>query len=370
MERYDAVVVGGGPAGLAAAIAATRAGLSVLLADVHRPPIDKLCGEGILPDGLVALEKLGVNLADAGGAPFQGISFQDDQSSFTARFPGRAGLGLRRTALHEALTAAADREGVTMRWQTRAELQGSGLLRVGKETIRCRYVIGADGHRSQVRQAAGLSAGPARLRKGQRLASGQHYAVTPWSRFVEVYWSGRTQAYVTPVGTDEVGVAFISADAEVRPDACLDLFPTLREKLGGAEVLGRVQGGTSIMLRLPQVVTERVALIGEASGSVDAITGEGLALGFRQAMALADAMEGGDLSRYEAAHRRLARRPALMGKLMLVLDGRPRLRERAIRAMALDASVFARLLAVHIGAKSQAHLAVTGAMLGWKLVGA
>jgi flavin-dependent dehydrogenase len=103
---------------------------------------------------------------------------------------------------------------------------------------------------------------------------------------------------------------------------------------------------------------------------VDAITGEGLSLGFRQAMALADALERGDLSRYEAAHRRLGRRPALMGKLMLMLDGRAWLRERAIRAMAVDASVFARLLEVHVGAKSRAHLAITGAMLGWKLVGA
>ena len=100
------------------------------------------------------------------------------------------------------------------------------------------------------------------------------------------------------------------------------------------------------------------------------VTGEGLALGFRQAMALADALERGDLSTYEAAHRRLARRPALMGRLMLALDGRPRLCERTIRALAADARVFARLLAVHIGAKSEAHLAATGAMLGWRLVGA
>jgi flavin-dependent dehydrogenase len=124
------------------------------------------------------------------------------------------------------------------------------------------------------------------------------------------------------------------------------------------------------MQKLKQVYRDRVALIGDASGSVDAITGEGLSLGFRQATALADALEAGDLAAYQKAHRRLARRPELMGRLMLVLDGHPALRERTLRAFASDSRVFARLLAVHVGAKSQAHLAATGALLGWRFVAA
>jgi len=111
-----------------------------------------------------------------------------------------------------------------------------------------------------------------------------------------------------------------------------------------------------------------VALIGDASGSVDAITGEGLSLGFRQAIALAKALEAGDLCQYQVAHRRLARRPARMGRLMLLLDEYAGLRERTLRAFRSDARIFARLLAVHVGAKSQAHLAATGALLGWHLV--
>ena len=87
-------------------------------------------------------------------------------------------------------------------------------------------------------------------------------------------------------------------------------------------------------------------------------------------MALADALERQDLMRYEAAHRRLARRPALMGRLMLMLDARPWLRERTLRALAADERLFARLLAVHVGAAPETHLAATGAMLGWRLVAA
>ncbi len=57
----DVFVVGGGPAGLAAAIAARQKGLQVILADGAEPPIDKPCGEGLLPESLAALQDWGSN---------------------------------------------------------------------------------------------------------------------------------------------------------------------------------------------------------------------------------------------------------------------------------------------------------------------
>src|SRR6185295_20246868 len=72
----DVFVIGGGPAGLAAALAARRRGFDVTLADSAVPPIDKACGEGIMPDGLAAARALGVDLEAAPGHMFRGVRFR------------------------------------------------------------------------------------------------------------------------------------------------------------------------------------------------------------------------------------------------------------------------------------------------------
>jgi flavin-dependent dehydrogenase len=162
----------------------------------------------------------------------------------------------------------------------------------------------------------------------------------------------------------------ISHRYETKFDSLKPQFPKLAARVKCATLANTERGAVTRTRKLPGVYRGRVALIGDASGSVDAITGEGLSLGFRQALALADALEANDLSRYQAAHRRLARRPTLMARLMLFLAGHDSLRERTLRAFTSDPRIFARLLAVHVGAESQARLAATGALLGWQLVAA
>src|SRR4051812_16366655 len=74
-HNTDAVIVGGGPAGLAAATALGWRRLEVVPADAALPPIDKACGEGLMPDGVAALYALGVSLAQHEHAIFRGIRF-------------------------------------------------------------------------------------------------------------------------------------------------------------------------------------------------------------------------------------------------------------------------------------------------------
>ncbi len=111
-----------------------------------------------------------------------------------------------------------------------------------------------------------------------------------------------------------------------------------------------------------------VALVGDASGSVDAITGEGLCLLFQQSVALAGALEAGDLRLYQAEHRRIGRRPEWMADMMLLLDQRRGLRRRVIRAMAGSPKLFAGMLAAHVGEQPPTDVLFNGLALGWRMI--
>lgn len=340
MVKNDVLIIGGGPAGLAAAIAARQKGLSVTVMDAAKPPIDKACGEGLMPDGVEALKKLGVQIAPQHFAPFLGIRFIDGRNTARATFPGMYGMGVRRTTLHDLLVKRAAEAGVALRWNTPVR---------ALDTTAARWIIGADGMNSRVRRWAGFDECPARLR---RFGFRRHFPVAPWSDTVDVHWGRQCQVYVTPVGGDAVCVAVISRHRHLRLNEALANFPSLVERLNGFLPTTPERGSITECRRLRKVYRGNVALIGDASGSVDAITGEGLALSFKQALALGDALAAGDLRLYNAAHQRIARMPAWMANLMLLIDQRPRLRHRVIRMLASESGVFSKLLAIHIGAVS------------------
>ena len=165
---------------------------------------------------------------------------------------------------------------------------------------------------------------------------------------MEIYWGDGCQVYVTPVSPDEVCVALISRDPKVRVNEALRQFPALLSRLEGVPESSTERGSLTASRKLRRIARGNVALVGDASGSVDAITGEGLCLGFRQALALADALERGDLALYESAHRRLARRPGFMADFMLTLDRSRWLRGRALSALASHPDLFGSLLAMHV----------------------
>jgi flavin-dependent dehydrogenase len=166
--------------------------------------------------------------------------------------------------------------------------------------------------------------------------------------------------YVTPVNRSEVCVALITRDSHQRLEQALPQFPELSRKLAGAAVSTSERGAVTASRRLRRVARGRTILVGDASGSVDAITGEGLALGFHQAIALADALVTENLDAYEAAHKNLEWRPHLMARLMLLLDRSPRLRKRVLRAFASRPDIFASLLAMHIGSIAPSDFLVHG----------
>ena len=322
---------------MAAALAARRKGLNVTLADGARPPIDKPCGEGLMPDGLAALRSLGVRLDASDARPFHGIRFVDRGISFESRFPEGHALGVRRTVLHSRMVEAAAAAGVRMLWGTPVSM--------ADQSIPARWIVGADGFHSRVRRWAGLAAKPpGRQRFGFRI----HYRIAPWSEYMELHWGAGCQIYVTPIGPREVCAALISRNPRLRLDEALAQFPELAARLTGAPHANSERGAVTTNCTLSRVCRGNVALVGDASGSVDAITGEGLCLAFHQAIALADSLASENLARYQTAHRRLARRPTLMSNLMLAMDRRSWLRRPAFRALAFEPRIFQRLLSFHL----------------------
>lgn len=359
-ETVDVQVVGGGPAGLAFALRAAREGLRVRVADRASPPIDKPCGEGLMPDGVELLAELGVALSELPSRPFRGIRYLEGPRVAEGTFPGRPGLGIRRTALHAALARQAEEAGVELLWGVKV----TGLSGTTAETdhgpLAGRWLVGADGLRSRVRRWTGLEGPPApRIRFGMR----RHFHLAPWTDRVEVYWADDREAYVTPVAETLVGVALLWNRDRIGPagfDDLLDAFPALQRRLTGAEVASRDRGCGPLEQRTRGVVRGRVALLGDASGYVDAITGEGLSLAFHQGRALADALRAGDLARYRRACRRLRRVPDALTRLLLWIERRPRLRRRMIGVFHEDPELFDRFLAIHARERPPSSLGLGG----------
>lgn len=308
MTGPELVVVGGGPIGLACAIEARLSGMDVLVVEPREDPIDKACGEGLMPGSLAALHRIGV---DPPGHPLAGIAYMDGGRRVEHRFADRPGRGVRRTVLHRELARRAAELGtrvvrgrVTGLAQRRdaVELQLQG---VGQEEVETPWVIAADGLHSPVRRLLGLDRRPQRP-AWRRYGLRRHYAVEPWTDLVEVHWSPLVEAYVTPVDDRTVGVAVLGP-RPLDQAAAVAAIPELAERLAGASAVTDARGAGPLLQRSRSRASGRVLLAGDASGYVDALTGEGMRVGFAQARAAVAAVRAGDTEQYERAWRATTR---------------------------------------------------------------
>lgn len=299
----DVLIAGGGPIGLATALELNARGLTAVVLEPRVGTIDKACGEGLMPGALAALGKLGV---DPAGHPLRGIRYQDSRRSVTHRYRSTPGRGVRRTVLHDALRARAAEVGIETRaLHVEGIVQGTDHVEAGG--MRARWLIGADGLHSTVRSLAGLEK-PARAstRGSRRFGVRQHFAVAPWSDLVEVTYLPGAELYITPVDDNTVGVAMLAPRPLDLPTAIAQA-PELKERLAGAAEASSVRGAGALRQRTLARTRGRVALAGDASGYVDALTGEGLRVGLAQAQVLAECLAAGSLAGYERAWARSTR---------------------------------------------------------------
>lgn len=364
-NNTDVFIIGGGPAGLAAAIAATQIGFSVTVADGAAPPIDKSCGEGLLPEGVRALRELGVCFGSNDFSPLRGIRFNDEFSSVKGDFGYAKAAGIRRTVLHERMIERAETCGVRLLWQTPVKHVSGSVVWHGEKFTRARWIVGADGAGSRVRKWIGLDRGRA---ESSRFAYRRHFRVAPWSDYIEVFWTQDGQIYVTPVSRREISVAIVSRREPLRIEQAVTRVPDLAARLRDAEPASAERGAVTTLRRFTRITRGCVALIGDASGSIDAVTGQGLCVAFEQALALANALAAGNLQLYERAHRKIARKPRWMARLLLLLDRHAVGRRRVMQAFAREPRVFEQFLAAHAGASSSARIASAGLSLGWRVL--
>ena len=338
---YDVAVVGAGPVGLAAAIEGRMLGLSVLLIEKRSGVIDKACGEGLMPGALPLLGRLGV---EVDGYPLRGVTYRQGEQSVTHRFVGEGGLGVRRTTLHAGLGARADALGVE---RLTAKVTGVTsdadhvtISTEGGESVTARYVLACDGLHSTVARLAGLAL-PA-PRRSRRFGVRQHYAVAPWGDTIEVYYARNAEFYVTPVTDSVVGIAML-AGPRVDYAEALATVPELADRLRGAEPASSRRGAGPFRQRTRARTAGRILLVGDASGYVDAITGEGLRLGMAQARAAVHCVAGDTPRDYERAWRRETRDFRLLTTGLVALATSP-LRGTIVPLAARFPALFGRIV--------------------------
>jgi menaquinone-9 beta-reductase len=365
------VVIGAGPAGLAAAISLGERGLSVLVCENAERPSDKPCGEGLLPSALDELALLGVDEGTALGAGhvLRGVRYVSHQGVIAeGSFGHRAGVGLHRRELQRLLRRRAEgTAGVSFRQATARIVPGPRgcAVKLPSGVSSPRLVVAADGLASRARRDAGLSwEHPGPPRYGAR----QHYALEPWSDQVEVHFHPHGEAYVTPVAPGELNVAVLwqgergapaKGGAALMP-SLIQRFPELSRRLRGAEPLDRAQSRGPLHVRVPQPTRDGLVLVGDAAGYLDAITGEGVGLALAQARLLArhvapllertrGPVPAAALTPYVREVRQRERTHARLTRALLWLCGSPRLLEQAIQALSRDPALFRHLLSANQG---------------------
>ncbi len=371
MLRFDAIVVGGGPAGAGFAAQLARDGFAVALLDRARFPRDKACGEFLTPKACELMDDLGVWQAakQAGANPVRHtLLFGRDGNSarHTPAGGSPVGYGMRRVTLDALLLENARRAGVDVRENfavrrlirkddlTSGAVCGvTGTNEAGEtETLTAPLVIGADGSHSLVARQCGLVRPIKRL---QRVAIVSHWQNVPGAGdTIEMRASGPIVSglgFPGPNGSANLTFVLPTAQssrlagrpAEFIAELLETEFPDLAAKLSSATREPKIKTVGCFGHRCGPAISDGMMLIGDAATFIDPFTGEGVYFALRGAGIAAEvaakSLQAGDVSQnslrdYPRQRRELARRYLLLDVI-----------QSAVRTPAIFAQAVSRLAA-------------------------
>jgi len=375
VERTPIVIVGGGLAGSATALHLARRGQPVCLLERGEFPRETVCGEGLMPHGAHELAQLGLleSVLATKPQPYAGIGYRVGEVRAEGRFPGgKTGLGIRRSRVDSVMHAACQAEpNIDVRTQVRVSdvvHEPDGVrVKTSDGPIHAQVVVGADGLGSLIRRKSGLkldAKGSPRygVRMHVRLAEGASN-----SDFVEVQLGEELEWYVTPTGPGQANIALLceKSVAKTFGGNLEDTFwsmvrnePHLDRWSEGAEPISQAKLCGPLRQEVRSTATDRVVLVGDAAGFVDAITGEGMSLSLLEARiaadVLADALTRRDTSRaslmrYHRMRVRQSRSLVWFTRILLFGLRHRTLTHHIIRNLARHPEAFGRLLGVNIG---------------------
>jgi 2-polyprenyl-6-methoxyphenol hydroxylase-like FAD-dependent oxidoreductase len=296
-------IVGGGPVGLFLSIKLSMRGYHVDLFEKGSWPIDKVCGQGLMPTGVNELKEIGLDFEIHNDYyPIKSIEYFDEHKNIKGNLPS-IGMGVFRNVLSSKLYAKAKsisaiklHENTFVHNIGHVNSHSRVFLELGvdkKLRKEFDYIFCCDGMNSRTRKLMNLNKSNfIQDRMGARL----HYDISPWSESVEVYWGSGVEAYVTPISNCRVEIAFLwfgdrLSKGPFLEERLLDLFPILKEKVANLSSIGDFRGYGPFSYSSKKINDQNIFFVGDSYCFLDGITGEGLSLGFKSATIISNSFE-------------------------------------------------------------------------------
>jgi hypothetical protein len=299
------------------AILGARAGLEVVVVERRHGPVDKACGEGLMPHTPRDVAH------SRGGSTGQTVSRHHLHRRPAPRDRPVRRRHRARCAQNSAARQAVGRsEGGRCPYRACSDRAGAPERNiVALQRLQARHLAAADGLHSPIRAALGL----ARQSGGTR----------------EAYWSDDREAYVTPVADDRVGIAILTSH-KGGFDTHLGAFSALQERVCG-QAHGPDRAAGPLRQKVISRTAGRVLLVGDAAGYVDALTGEGLGIAFGAANLLVDCVAADRPADYDRRWRPMSRRYRMLTAAVLQASASP-LRSGIVPVAAQFPGVFTRVV--------------------------